>query len=533
MTNGRCSACVFSLLAVMLCLIGGCVRHPYLVPGDQQVVIDRKLVEYPTGFELRPYVTNLTGPTAIAFDIEGSLLIAEGGMDGSEPRVSGFKADGKRFNIYPPDRKVPLYFVQGGFRMYGPIGGMIVHQGRIFISHRDSSGMGVITALDYEGHPTTIVADLPAQGDYGVTDLAIAPNGRLYFGVGTATNSGVVGIDNWSVGWVLKNPKVADLPYVNLKLLGYRFDTPNPLATLFGGADIAVTAPFQPFGTSNQTRVRKAPNDKPNGAVYSVSPTGGDLRVEAHGIRYPRGLAFNEYGRLYVTNDGMELRGTRPVKDDPDTLLRMVSGAWYGWPDFSADLLPITEERFQPPQDLIIKTGYPDLGFLIDHETSGLLRPDRNTLLAATFQPLSGAAKLDFVPASGPFKEFRGSAIVALSGDRAPFATSGQKLVGPTGYKVVRVDVDGKQVKDFVRNTDGVPASRISFENDDDTALERPIDVKFGPDGAMYILDLGVLESRNGETNIRAGTGKIFRLAGMSEQPQAPTSRPAPRTAEP
>jgi len=46
----------------------------------------------------------------------------------------------------------------------------------------------LLTALDMRGGHTTIVAGLPARGDYGVTDLAFSPNnGRLYFGVGAAT----------------------------------------------------------------------------------------------------------------------------------------------------------------------------------------------------------------------------------------------------------------------------------------------------------------------------------------------------------
>ena len=113
--------------------------------------------------------------------------------------------------------------------------------------------------------------------------------------------------------------------------------------------DIAVTAPFQPFGRSIETRIPHASNAKPNGAVYSVDPNGGDLRVEAHGIRYPFGLGFSEPGLLYMTNQGMKLRGTRPVKDDPDVLLKWVQSTWYGAFDYSADLFPIGEKRFQPP----------------------------------------------------------------------------------------------------------------------------------------------------------------------------------------
>src|SRR5256714_14210725 len=172
-------------------------------------------------------------------------------------------------------------------------------------------------------------------------------DGRLYFGVGTATNSGVVGIDDWNAGWVKDHPKTCDRSYVDLKLHGRRFDTPNPAAGLLGGSDIAVTGPFQPFGTSNQTLIPKDPNDKPNGAIYTVNPLGGGVRVFAHGLHNPRGLAWHEY-RLYATNDGMELRGTRPVMNDPDVLLWITPDTWYGWPDFSADLMPISDPRFPP-----------------------------------------------------------------------------------------------------------------------------------------------------------------------------------------
>lgn len=492
----------------------GCQTTPTLLSPADQHAIDRRLVEYPTGFELKPYVRYLTAPSAIAFDPEGSLIIASGGVGESEVRLFGFKPDGRRFDIYPSGKRIPI--VGSKFRIYGPIGGIVVDQGRIFVSHRDENDEGVITAFGYDGSHRTIVGGLPAQGEYAVTDLAINPaNGRLYFGVGSATNSGVVGIDDWDTGWVKHHIDFCDQSAVDLKLLGYRFDTKNPGAGLIGGADIAVTAPFQPFGTSKQLRIRRARNDKPTSAVYSVNPTGGGLRVEAYGVRYPVGMQFNEFGRLYMTNRGMELRGTRPVKDDPDVLLWLVSGVWYGWPDFSADLYPIGESRFQPPVDMILRTGYPELSNLIDHETSGLIRPDRATLLRGTFASMSGAAKLDFAPGSGPFKPFHGQALVALSGDRSPFANGGEPIDAPTGYRVVRVDVETKQVWDFVKNTDGWPASRLGSKVE---ALERPTDVKFGPDGAMYIVDMGRIDMVKGVERVREGTGKIFRLVAVEEE---------------
>src|SRR5439155_11404020 len=108
-------------------------------------------------------------------------------------------------------------------------------------------------------------------------------------------------------------------------------------------------------------------------------------------------------GTLYLTNNGMELRGTRPIADDPDSMLKVISGTWYGFPDYSADLQPITEARFQPRGDqlkLLVKSGYREISNLIDHNASnngeGLIRPVRSALLQATFPPLSGAVRFEF-----------------------------------------------------------------------------------------------------------------------------------------
>jgi len=57
--------------------------------------------------------------------------------------------------------------------------------------------------------------------------------------------------------------------------------------------------------------------------------------------------------------------------------------------------------------------------------------------------------------------------------------------------------------------------------------LERPIDVKFGPDGSLYILDFGQMEMKNGKPEVKRGTGKIFKL--VASEPEAPTTSPAKR----
>ncbi|HXE54591.1 MAG TPA: hypothetical protein VN541_16340, partial [Tepidisphaeraceae bacterium] len=423
-------------LAILACALSGCTPSARMLPANQQAPIDRSLLSYPTGFVVQPYIRNLTAPTAIAWDTDGSLLVAEGGSYSEEPRIIAFRKDGSTSTIYPQRRQLFVDIGKPHFTMYGPIGGMLVYNGLIYVSHRDADGFGMISALDRHGGHTTIVAHLPARGDYAVTDLTIDPRlHRLYFGVGAATNSGVVGIDNWE--WVRELPQVHDQSFVRLHLNGYRFDSPNPFSGLFGPADIAVTAPFQPFNVSNQTEIDAS--KLPNAAIYSCSPSGGDLRVEATGIRYPRGLAWNRLYAVYFTNEGMELRGTRPVKNDPDALLRLIENDWYGWPDYTADLQPVENDRFQPPPEMIAHTGYNRVLFVINHNATNLEPPvesRRDDMLHGTFAPLSGAAKMDFVPNDGPFKRYAGQAVVALSGDVAPYSTSGRPIIGPIGFKV-------------------------------------------------------------------------------------------------
>jgi hypothetical protein len=507
-----------------ICLIDGCVSPPRVLgPGEQ--VIDRAQVEYPAGFELRRYVTNLTAPTAIAVEADGSLLVAQGESD-TEPTIVRIYRTGKQELFYPRGRKFPFNIAVTGWRMYGPIGGMAVYQGEVYVSHRDQNGFGVITALDDKGNHRTVVAQIPSQGDYGLSDVAIAPDGRLWFGVGTATNSGVVGLDNWSAGWVARYPQVHDIPLHDLVLLGYRFNSPNPMAGLFSGADLSVTGPFQPFGQAFQVRIPGARDGKPTGVVCSISPQGGPIRIEAQGVHNPRGIGFDAFGP-YFTDGGMEPRGTRPILHDPDVLFKALPGQpWYGWPDYTRDLNPVSADAYQPPPDMIAGTGYPQVRPLIDERGSSLSQPVKE-MLVTTFPWMSGAQKFQFVPAEGPFSQFAGSAIVALSGDRMPFSTSNRPLLGPgdykvpDGFKVVIVDIERHTVRDFIRNTRNLPASRLS--NPDPALLERPWDIKFGPD-EVYILDFGRMHVQDGREHVDPGTGQIYRLVPV--RPNR-TSQPA------
>jgi glucose/arabinose dehydrogenase len=176
----------------------------------------------------------------------------------------------------------------------------------------------------------------------------------------------------------------------------------------------------------------------------------------------------------------------------------------------------------------VLPSGYPEVSPLIDQFASKLTSPTRyrEEILRAIFPSQSGAAKMDFAPASGPFKQYADEAIIALAGDRAPFATGARSLTGPIGYKVVRVNVDSgkKQAVDFIRNTSGKPGSM----SDGGWALERPIDAKFGPDGALYILDFGRMTVNNGKEKIAGGSGRVYRV--VASERNGPATQPAVAT---
>ena len=120
----------------------------------------------------------------------------------------------------------------------------------------------------------------------------------------------------------------------------------------------------------------------------------------------------------------MELRGSRPIKDDPDAFVKISPDANFGFPDYSSDMIPVNEDRFQPPASML-DHGYPEINPLIDRDNSNLpqklLAPSKDQL-NGIFPSMSGAAKFDFIARDSmisPYRKFRDQAIVALSGDRA------------------------------------------------------------------------------------------------------------------
>ena len=184
-------------------------------------------------------------------------------------------------------------------------------------------------------------------------------------------------------------------------------------------------------------------------------PAGKNGAVWAAGLRNAQGFAWQPgTNAMYATNNGADMRSNskngKPDDDiPPEHLNKIEGGANYGWPYCWGN-------READPNF----TGV--AGVCKNMQAPAFMLPAHSTPIGMTF--VDSAAFPD---------NYQGDALVALHGS--------WNRTTPAGYKVVRVKF---------RN--GKPVDVSDFATgwlDNHTAWGRPVDVMFGPDGALYISD--------------------------------------------
>lgn len=448
--------------------------------------VDVSDIALPEGYEIELVATNLTFPTGITFDDEGRPFVVEAGYSygevWTEPKLLRIDEDGGTTLI-----------ASGGKN--GPWNGVEYHNGNFYVAEGGELKGGKILKITPEGNVTALIDSLPSFGDHHTNGPAIK-DGYIYFGQGTATNSGVVGNDNAAFGWLYRYEEFHDTPCIDITLAGKDYETENVLTEV--PDDKAVTGAFVPYNTptaDGQVIQGKVPC---NGAIMRIPIEGGPVELVAWGFRNPYGLAFSPDSILYVTENGYDVRGSRPVWGTGDVLWRVEPGTWYGWPDFSAGERLENDEEFKPPnQDLIepVLAKYPNIP------------PDPVAVLGVH----SSSNGIDF--STNPDFGYLGEAFIAQFGDMAPGVG---KVISPVGYKVVNVDVSTGVIEDFAVNKGktNAPASWLK-----EGGLERPIDVEFNPAGtALYIVDFGIMKmSKEGDPNPLKETGVVFKITRENE----------------
>lgn len=284
------------------------------------------------------------------------------------------------------------------------------------------------------------------------------------------------------------------MPCEDITLVGLNFETDNPLTE--DPDDKAVTGAYKPFGTPS-TAGETIPGDvKCGGSILRFAPDGSGLEVFAWGLRNPFGLESDRQGRLWATYHGADVRGSRNIFNDPDYLVGIEEGAWYGWPEFF-DGEPVTAARFDSPTK----------------DAPAFLWQDHPPLAEAltTFDSHAAANGLAFSP-GGAFG-FDGDAFVAMFGSFLP-ATTGINIE-LSGFSVQRVDMTTGTVEEFANNS--IPGPDYLNQAG---GFDRPSDVAFGPDGGLYVVDWGASTVGVEGLKLVPRTGAVWRI--YNSETQAP-----------
>jgi glucose/arabinose dehydrogenase len=410
--------------------------------------------------------SGLNFPTAVAFDHEGTAYVAESGL-----RLAGAPAGGRVLRVEKDGRLVCL---QDNLR--APVNGLTYHQGSLYIAEGGSPGR--ISAFDLRTEAWTTVLDhLPGGGNYHTNAVAFGPDDRLYFGQGSATNSGIVGLDSLRLSWLRKVAHPHDIPGRDVVLTGVNVETDDPRED----RKRVCTGAFQPFGAATAPGQRVAASLPCTSAVMRCGRDGSNLELVAWGLRNPYGLAFLADGRLLAVDLGFNDRGSRPVGNAPSCLYEIRAGAWYGWPDFAAGM-PVIDPSLTPAR------GNAPQFVLANHDELG---PPQAPLVR--FEPREAPTRIVLVPGSNDL-------VVALFGDKRP-------VTGPEGPRAGRRLVRIKGPEQAIEPLDG-------------PFLYRPIDVAFCPvDQVLHVVDFGEFElGPGGEVKAQARTGVLWRLSRLDNQ---------------
>jgi glucose/arabinose dehydrogenase len=538
-------------------------------PGDGEDIV------VPRGFKVEVFAKGLNFPTDIEFvgtarDFKAFVLESGTGLPGRCNDNSAVPGVG-RFSPANPFTPGLVVFDERGRRLAGPLGkptasgrgfqpdgpaiGLAFERGAaggtLFATDSNQGVRGapgdanntsrVVRVNTSNGAVTPVITGLPT-GDHP-TEQIVVKDGWLYWSQGSATNAAVTGHDNGGGG------NQHEIPCEDITLSQNTWDS----------GDGHRTSGYSNHGVSRPgARVRAYEGATRKGMCTGAilrAPIANPSRIEpvAWGFRNPFGLRFSPAdhplkGELLVSENGEDERGARPVNNAPDRIAVARqnpdgSPSFHGWPD-RFGFLDSTQSVFNPiggPGDDL----FPDVA-RIRAENSPvrpvLAFPPRPPVAPIALEPADVAAVgLDFVPGSfvrGVVK--RHAVLLSREGDFGFSPANGDPVLGhdvelinflsddPTELQMSRFAFNCPRNRQD-HNPDGSPTCEVAVKQAFTANLRginRPVTLRFGPDGAAYLVDYGAVRDPGGSEPASQfrnpanaplvqipGTGVIWRIS--------------------
>ncbi|WP_373494997.1 sorbosone dehydrogenase family protein [Aquiflexum sp.] len=502
---------IFILLIAFLISLQGC-QYLDQLPNEKKVGSKDHfpLIKLPPGFKISKVADKLDRPTSVTWDDEGKMYIMTAGNDFLPERetimsIMELKADGTTVEI----ANLSKHGIQAA------LVSMIWHKGWFYFTHRAENLTGAVSRVNKEGKIEPVFSGIiDNQAEHQINDIQVGPDGMMYVSVGMAGNAAVMGMD---VGpFVMRSPEVKARPCRDIVLTGRNFLGPDFRTE--DEDDLVLTGAYVPFGIETSPGQVIKGVKLCGGSILKFDPEncGNTISTYAWGFRNLIGLTWDSHGNMFAAENGYDVRGLRPVKDYMDASLRIHEGKWYGIPDFSANREPLTDSKFEAPESFLAEVFIggssigKGLGFVIDHEASGLTPPDPSVVLGK-HEFNSSPSMLDVAPKT--WGNWADHVFIAEWGDLAPPTNPLRGEDSPAlGYRIVRVDPNSGIVNRFAENIGGGPASKRGMMG---KGIERPFDVKFGPDGAMYVVDYGEVQidfSKAPPYDYQRNTGMVWKI---------------------
>jgi len=274
----------------------------YYETGNGSRYINPMDITLERGYSIEVFAEGLDAPSSILFTEDGHMFISNSGLTNGNPSISELRNG--RFEVIAEHFNVPLL-------------GINYRKGDIYVSHKTA-----ITTVSLDGERKNIITGLPCYGDYSNCRVDFGPDGKMYFGVGSATNSGVVGPDNL---WVPDYSFFCDKPGMPIILKGQNFTTKNILISNTG--ETSTTGAFSPFGEANERNEMRKGVVKATASILRANIDGSDIELVAWGVRCANYLKFFE-GRLYVSNSSYVVDMGTSLPENPNIILPNTGVIW-------------------------------------------------------------------------------------------------------------------------------------------------------------------------------------------------------------